>query len=206
MRLTILFCSSLFLVAHATAQEQHPHFRLSPVEFGSVAARCAPGVPRDTLLAIARTESGLNPNAMSINRLKAVARTAGHADGELILAKQPKDLNEGKSWLRWFSAHRYKVSIGLMQVNVETAEQLHLKPEQLLDSCTNLRVAAAILIRLYTDSAREMGEGFSALDVALSLYNTGDSGMGFRNGYVANVYAHADRADSAARALKNADS
>jgi type IV secretion system protein VirB1 len=77
-----------------------------------------------------------------------------------------------------------------MQVNVETAEQFHLKPEQLLDSCTNLRVATAILIRLYTESAREMGEGFSALDVALSLYNTGDSGAGFQNGYVADVYAH----------------
>jgi type IV secretion system protein VirB1 len=80
-----------------------------------------------------------------------------------------------------------------MQVNVETARQFHLKPDQLLDPCTNLRVATAILIRLYTESAREMGEGFSALDVALSLYNTGDTGMGFRNGYEANVYAHADR-------------
>lgn len=57
----------------------------------------------------------------------------------------------------------------------------------------NLRVAAAVLIRFYTQSAREMGEGFSALDVALSLYNTGDPGTGFQNGYVANVYAHSDR-------------
>src|SRR6516164_220189 len=100
MRLTILVGSSLFLVAHATAQERHPHYRLSPVEFVSVAGRCAPSVPRDTLLAIARTESGLNPNAISINRPKAAARVAGHSD-ELILAKQPKDLNEAKSWLRW---------------------------------------------------------------------------------------------------------
>jgi hypothetical protein len=29
--------------------------------------------------------------------------------------------------------------------------------------------------------------------LALSLYNAGDSRMLFRNGYVANVYAHADR-------------
>jgi hypothetical protein len=27
----------------------------------------------------------------------------------------------------------------------------------------------------------------------LSLYNTGDPGTGFQNGYVANVYAHSDR-------------
>jgi type IV secretion system protein VirB1 len=130
--------------------------------------------------------------AISINRPKAAARLAGHPDGELILAKQPTNIKEAKFWLHWLSVHRYTVSVGLMQVNVETALQFHLKPDQLLDSCTNLRVGTAILIRLYTESAREMGEGFSALDVALSLYNTGDPGTGFQNGYVANVYAHSD--------------
>ena len=193
MRLTILLFSSLFFTGDVAAQEQHAQFRLSPVEFASLAARCAPSAPTDTLLAIARTESGLNPNAISINRPKAAARLVGHPDGELILAKQPTNLKEAKSWLHWLSVHRYTVSVGLMQVNVETALQFHLKPDQLLDSCTNLRVATAILIQLYTESAREMGEGFSALNVALSLYNTGDPGTGFRNGYVANVYAHADR-------------
>jgi type IV secretion system protein VirB1 len=69
-----------------------------------------------------------------------------------------------------------------------------LKPDQLLDSCTNLRIATTILIRLYTESAREMGEGFGALDIALSLYNTGNLSTGFQNGYVANVYAHVDQA------------
>ena len=75
MRLTILFCSSLFLVSHAPAQEQRPHFRLSPFEFGSMAARCAPGVPSDTLLAIARTESGLTPtrSASTVQKLPRAA-------------------------------------------------------------------------------------------------------------------------------------
>jgi hypothetical protein len=76
MRPKILFCFSLFLAVSAIAQEQHPHLRLSEAEFVSLAARCAPGAPPDTLLAIARTESGLNPNAISINRLKAAARLA----------------------------------------------------------------------------------------------------------------------------------
>lgn len=192
MRLTTLFCLSLSLVAPAPAQDQRPHIRLSPVEFVSLAARCAPGAPADTLLAIAKTESSLNPNAISINHPRDAARLAGQ-DGELILARQPKNVKEAKSWLHWLSVHRYTVSVGLMQVNVETARQFHLKPDQLLDSCTNVRVAAAILIRLYTESAREMGEGFSALDVALSLYNTGDPGTGFQNGYVVNVYAHSAR-------------
>jgi len=84
-----------------------------------------------------------------------------------------------------------------MQVNSEMASRFHVKPEQLLESCTNLRVGAAILISVYTSLAREMGEGFSALDVALSFYNSGNSITGFRNGYVENVYEHAPRLPTA---------
>jgi len=84
-----------------------------------------------------------------------------------------------------------------MQVNSEMAPQFHLKPEQLLEPCTNLRVGAAILISLYTDLAREMGEGFSALNTALSFYNSGNPITGFRNGYVESVYAHAPRLPTA---------
>ncbi len=80
-----------------------------------------------------------------------------------------------------------------MQVNSEMAPQFHLKPEQLLEPCTNLRVGAAVLISVYTDLAREMGEGSSALDVALSFYNSGNAITGFRNGYVSNLPAHAPR-------------
>jgi len=80
-----------------------------------------------------------------------------------------------------------------MQVNADMAPQLQVRPEQLLEPCTNVRVAATILTAVYTQLAREMGEGFSSLDVALSFYNTGDSSAGLRNGYVASVYAHAPR-------------
>jgi hypothetical protein len=54
-----------------------------------------------------------------------------------------------------------------------------------------LRVGASILIAAYSDVAREIGEGYAALDAALSLYNTGTPTAGLRNGYVAEVYAHA---------------
>ena len=118
---------------------------------------------------------------------------AGHRDGELFLAKQPRDQKQALSWLRWFSLHRYTVSIGLMQVNADMAPQLQVRPEQLLEPCTNVRIGATILTAVYTQLAREMGEGFSALDVALSFYNSGDSSAGSRNGYVASVYAHAPR-------------
>lgn len=175
------------------AQQQRASARLSDAEFVSLAGKCAPGAPPDTLLAIARTESDLNPNAISINRPRAAARRAGQTDGELVLARQPKDGKEAKSWFGWFLLHRYTVSIGLMQVNAEMAPRFRIKPEQLLEPCTNLRIGASIIVSVYTDLAREMGEGFSALDVALSFYNSGDATTGFRNGYVANVYAHTPR-------------
>jgi type IV secretion system protein VirB1 len=183
----------LILSFPSYAQQQRASRRLSEAEFVSLAARCAPGAPPDTLLAVARTESNLYPNAISINRPKAAARRAGQADAELVLERQPKDAKEAKAWLGWFARHRYTVSIGLMQVNAETAPGFRIKPEQLLEPCTNLRVGAAILISAYTKFAYEIGEGFEALDAALSLYNAGDSTTGFRNGYVATVYAHAFR-------------
>ncbi len=193
MNLAFFGCCCPILSLPLHAQQQRARVRLSKAEFASLAARCAPGAPPDTLLAIARTESDLNPNAISINRPRAAARRAGQKDGELVLARQPRDGKEAKSWLRWFALHRYTVSIGLMQVNAEMARQFHLQSEQLLEPCTNLRVGAQILISAYTELAQEMGEGLSALDAALSFYNTGDSRSGFRNGYVANVYAHAPR-------------
>jgi len=191
MRLQPLGCICLLFASITSAQAQRPQGRLADTEFVLLAGRCAPSVPTDTLLAIARTESALYSNAISINRPNAAARRAGYGNGQLVLTKQPKDRKQATDWLHWLLIRRYTVSIGLMQVNSEMAPQFHLKPEQLLEPCTNLRVGAAILISLYTALAREMGEGFSALDVALSYYNSGNSLTGLRNGYVATVYAHA---------------
>jgi len=191
MRLQPLGCICLLFASITSAQAQRPQGRLADTEFVLLAGRCAPSVPTDTLLAIARTESALYSNAISINRPNAAARRAGYGNGQLVLTKQPKDRKQATDWLHWLLIRRYTVSIGLMQVNSEMAPQFHLKPEQLLEPCTNLRVGAAILISLYTALAREMGEGFSALDFALSYYNSGNSLTGLRNGYVATVYAHA---------------
>jgi type IV secretion system protein VirB1 len=193
MKLGKLGCLCLLLGLPTRAQEHPASARLSEAEFVSLAARCAPGAPADTLLAIARTESALDANAISINRPKAAGRRAGYNDGQLVLARQPKDPKEAAFWLHWFLLRRYTVSIGLMQVNSEMASRFRLKPQQLLVPCTNLRVGAAILISAYTEMAHRMGEGFSALDAALSLYNSGNSTTGFRNGYVASVYEHAGR-------------
>jgi type IV secretion system protein VirB1 len=193
MKLAIYGCFYLLFSLPTLAQEQAARTRLWAADFVSLAGRCAPGAPADTLLAIARTESGLSTNAISINRPRTSAKRAGYSDGELVLAKQPRNRIEATRWLRWLTVHHFSVSVGLMQVNIEVAQRFHVKPEQLLEPCTNLRVGTAILVSTYTDLAREIGEGFYALDAALSIYNTGDATSGFRNGYVANIYAHAPR-------------
>lgn len=81
--------------------------------------------------------------------------------------------------------------IGLLQVNSEHAVHLHLTPEQLFDPCTNLRLGGALLSATYAATARIHGEGFAALDLALSYYNTGSPTAGLRNGYVQSVKSHA---------------
>ena len=96
------------------------------------------------------------PNVSGVYRKKIQRLT--------VALNNPKDRAEAESWLHWLTLHHYTVSIGLMQVNAELAPKLHVKPEQLLEPCTNLRVGAAILISMYTGLAREIGEGFSALE------------------------------------------
>jgi hypothetical protein len=39
--------------------------------------------------------------------------------------------------------------------------------------------------------AYKIGQGFAALDAALSHYRAGNSSDGFHNGYVVSIYAHA---------------
>jgi type IV secretion system protein VirB1 len=197
MKSYVLFLGVLLMTASTilgqTGLNAHSS-HLSTQAFLSLAERCAPGVPSDTLLAIARTESGLSVDALSLNRPQSAARQAGYREAKLVLGSQPKNRDEAIRWMRWFEKHHYTVSIGLMQVNSEMAALASIPPQQLFEPCTNIRVGAQILLAAYTAQASELGEGFAALDKALSLYNSGSPRMGFDNGYVAAVYAHAARA------------
>jgi len=104
-------------------------------------------------------------------------------------------LEEAIAWTEWLFARGITVSIGLLQVNSEHAVLLHLTPEQLFDPCTNLRSGAALLSITYAETARIHGEGFAALDSALSYYNTGSPTAGLTNGYVQQVKTHAKHSE-----------
>ena len=195
MRLAKIIFATFFTLAGTTCFAQtpilNPNTKISFTSFETLAQSCAANVPASTLEAIARTESALYPYALSINRPHQLARRQGRNRGTITLERQPASLEEAVAWTHWLLARGVTVSIGLLQVNSEHAALLHLTPEQLFDPCTNLRSGAALLSTTYAATARIHGEGFAALDSALSYYNTGSPTAGLANGYVQQVKTHA---------------
>jgi type IV secretion system protein VirB1 len=186
-----MFLTLAITACFAQTRVSNPNTAISATSFQSLAQSCAANVPASTLEAIARTESALHPYALSINRPHRLARLQGWNRGTITLERQPASLEEAITWTHWLFAHGITVSIGLLQVNSEHAALLHLTPEQLFDPCTNLRSGAALLSATYLATARIQGEGFAALDSALSYYNSGSPTAGITNGYVQQVKTHA---------------
>jgi type IV secretion system protein VirB1 len=190
----IIFATLLTIAGTASLAQTlaaNPNTKISATSFQTLSQSCAASVPVSTLKAIARTESALYPYALSINRPHQLARRQGWSHGTITLQRQPASLEEAIAWTKWLLAQGITVSIGLLQVNSEHAGLLHLTPEQLFDPCTNLRSGAALLSATYAATARTHGEGFDALDSALSYYNTGTPTAGLTNGYVQQVKSHA---------------
>ena len=151
--------------------------------------RCLPMAPLSTLNAIVRVESGGNANAMDIDFPKSLLKRWRLPDGALRLRRQPSTPEEALAWLRYFEQHAISVDVGLMQVSTAEAERRGLAPESLLDPCNNLRAGWEILEEAYHAEVRIYGPGQTALQHALSRYNTGDTERGFENGYVQRVLA-----------------
>ena len=195
MHITRIIFATFFALAGTASCAQtgraNRNTKILPASFQTLAQSCAANVPVSTLEAIARTESALYPYALSINRPHQLARRQGWNSATITLERQPTSLEEAIAWTNWLLARGITVSIGLLQVNSEHAAVLHVTPEQLFDPCTNLRSGAALLSATYAATARIHGEGFAALDSALSYYNTGSPTAGLTNGYVQQVKSHA---------------
>jgi type IV secretion system protein VirB1 len=185
------FLAGVGSMSLAQTPSANPNTPLSGTFFETLAQSCAANVPVSTLEAVARTESALHPYALSINRPHQLARSQGWNRGTITLERQPESLEEAIAWTKWLLAHGVTVSIGLLQVNSEHAKALHMTVEQLFEPCTNLWAGATLLATTYSATARAQGEGLSALDTALSYYNTGTPHIGFQNGYVSHVKLNA---------------
>jgi type IV secretion system protein VirB1 len=149
--------------------------------------RCIPDAPISTLAAIVQTESGGIPYALQIDFPNALLRRWRLRPGTLRLARQPKDRTEAVLWMQYLSSFDIFIDIGLMQVSTAETQRRKIEPLTLFEPCANLRIGWQILQDDYAIEVKRYGPGQTALEHAISRYNTGTSNGGIQNGYVARV-------------------
>ena len=143
---------------------------------GLVGRTCAPAVPAETLEAVARTESGLDPLVLHDN-------TTGHHEEARSLGSAVAEAGE---WV----GRGDSVDIGLMQINSANLAPLGMTVADALDPCVSLAGGAAVLQAAYGGGSTK-AEQQAALLMALSRYNTGTPFKGIMNGYVRTVLENA---------------
>ncbi|MBU3640972.1 lytic transglycosylase domain-containing protein [Polynucleobacter sp. Fuers-14] len=139
---------------------------------------CAPYVATSTMAAIIKHESGGNPHALHNNTLGKSIQPASKEEA-VVLATQM--IKAGQS-----------VDMGLGQVNSQHLAKYQLTVEQVLDPCTNLKIAQDILLSGWKSSG-------GSLMGTLSAYNTGqvNSIKGLK--YAREVFAQAGNLNFVAR-------
>lgn len=147
---------------------------LSLTDMHDLAAACAPTVAAETLISVAKVESGFDPLAIGVN---GAPRMTVRAKSSAEAVRQASALiTAGRS-----------VDLGLAQINSRNLAWLGLTVEDAFDPCHNLAAAARVLQDGYGRSRADAVGEQPALRTALSYYNTGNARRGFANGYVAKV-------------------
>lgn len=146
----------------------------------ALASQCAPNVAPQTVVAIVQTESQGRPFALNVN-------------GGTQPPAQPDAASAAATAQRYIAAG-YSVDLGLGQINSRNMRWLGLTWDTVFDPCTNVAALGRVITQNY-NAAIAGRDPQSALRVALSLYNTGSTSRGFRNGYVAKVVGNAGFAD-----------
>jgi type IV secretion system protein VirB1 len=141
---------------------------LSVVAALALAHQCAATVAPETVVSIAKTESGLNPLAIHDN-VTGLSYAPDSANEAIALATS------------LILGQHHSVDLGLMQINSANLPISILTIADAFDPCHSIETGARILSRAF----------HRALRVALSTYNTGDQQRGIDNGYVARVEAAA---------------
>ena len=159
------------------------------VDIAALGRQCVPAAPPSTLNAIVQAESSGNPNAMQIDFPKMLLKQWHLPAGTVALRRQPANAEEALAWFRYLQSYGIDADLGLMQVSSYEAKRRKIDPESLLDPCTNLQAGWQILEEAYQIEVATYGPGQTALQHALSRYNTGDTARGFDNGYVQRVLA-----------------
>jgi type IV secretion system protein VirB1 len=140
---------------------------------------CAPFVSSNTMMAIMAQESAGNPWALGVN--------GNHR------FKKPDSCQTAVTEARRLLAAGANIDMGLMQINNRTMVNLGLTVEQVFDPCSNVYAGGVVLTRNYVKASEQFGDPQSALQAAISAYNTGNFHSGFKNGYVRLVLNQAQR-------------
>ena len=146
-----------------------------------LASHCAPNVAPQTVAAIVQTESRGRPFALNVNGTSQPAPSSNSVDAVIVA--------------RRYVAAGYSVDLGLGQINSRNMRRLGLSWETVFDPCTNIAALGQILTQNYRAVVGGQRPQ-TALRLAISLYNTGSTSRGFRNGYVAKVVRNAGIADA----------
>jgi type IV secretion system protein VirB1 len=155
-------------------------------DFTRLVRTCAPQADLKSIAAIVKTESGFRPFALSLNYPTATTKH-NLPPGRMWLASQPQNEQEAATWSHTLLKSGFTLSIGLMQVSSEEGYSV----ETLLNPCSNLQIGWSIFEKKYKQAAQQFGTGDRAVQAALSLYNSGSTKAGFRNGYVRKVLQNA---------------
>jgi type IV secretion system protein VirB1 len=157
-----------------------PALNIMAASLAALASHCAPNIAPQTVAAIVQTESRGRPFALYVNGPHQPAAQLNAADAAATA--------------RRFVAAGYSVDLGLGQINSRNMRRLGLTWETVLDPCTNIAALGQILTQNY-QAVADGRHPQIALRIAISLYNTGSTSRGFRNGYVAKVIGNAGVAD-----------
>lgn len=135
----------------------------------ALAQQCAPVVHPQTIAAVARVESGLNPFAIGI--------VGGR------LERQPVNKDEAVATARALEMGGFNFSLGLGQVNRHNLSKYGLNYETAFEPCSNLRAASLILKECYDRATGQKLNSQAALQAAFSCYYSGNFSTGFRSDF-----------------------
>jgi len=138
-----------------------------------MAHRCAPHVALETARAIVQIESGFDPWAIRVN------------GGQLV--HQPKSKPQAIATAKALQKAGWDFDMGLAQINVRSLEHVGVMASSAFDPCANLQLMQRILGDCFARAKRWDRNEQTALQKALSCYNTGNFESGFALGYVGRV-------------------
>ncbi|MDE2562805.1 MAG: lytic transglycosylase domain-containing protein [Sphingomonadales bacterium] len=151
----------------------------------ALAQQCAPGIALEAIVPQVHVESHFDALAIGVNNGPQVrARSKSEA---VALARRLIDAG-------------YSIDLGLAQINSANLVRLGLSVEDAFDPCRSLEAAETVLDVSYRQAAQSRS-GRDAIEAAWSLYNTGSSTRGIRNGYVGRIWREADRLMPRMRAI-----